>query len=52
MNLTLVGPVVSEVKIFIECGRPTTDGRTDRRRMTEANLSSGELKSSSLEPKG
>ena len=48
-NLTLIGPAVSEEKMFKECGRRTRD---DRRRTTEAYLSykltrafgSGELK--------
>ena len=28
-NLALTGPVVSEEKMFEECGRRTDDGRTD-----------------------
>ena len=40
-NLTLIGPVVSEEKMFKECGRwRTTDDDDDgRRRTTEAYLS-------------
>ena len=38
-NLASIGPVVSEEKMFKECGRWTDDGRTDRRRTTEAYLS-------------
>ena len=34
-NLASIGPVVSEEKMFKECGRQTTD----ERRMTEAYLS-------------
>ena len=37
-NLASIGPVVSEEKMFKEAGR-RTDGRTDRRRTTEAYLS-------------